>query len=116
MPIIPAMNGTVTTAGTTVPRKRSEALYSKQVTYPLPPSSQFALGTAARASGFGTVVRKTPQNTDLPGNGINFPEFKEHPNSDAASNFASKLRTSTSSIPGGEESHYYPRARDRADV
>ena len=47
---------------------------------------------------------------------MNFPEFKEHPNGDAASNFASELRTSTSSIPGGEESHYYPRARDRADV
>ena len=98
---------------TTVPRKRREATYSKQVTYPLPPSSQFAL---ARPSGFGTVVRKTSQNTDLPGNGMNFPEFKEHPNGDAASNFASELRTSTSSIPGGEESHYYPRARDRADV
>ena len=112
------MNGTAVTTSTTVPRKRSEATYSKQVTYPLPPSSQFALGTAARPSGFGTVVRKTPQNTDLPGNGgINFPEFKEHhSNGDAASNFASKLRTSTSSIPGGEESHYYPRARDRADV
>ena len=70
----------------------------------------FFTGTAARPSGFGTVVRKTPQNIDIP---INFAEFKEK---SEAANFASKLRTSTSSIPGGEDSHYYPRARDRADV
>ena len=100
-PIVTPMNGTVTT----VSRKRSEP-----ATYPLPPSSQFALGSAARPSGFGTVVRKTPQNVDIP---VNFPEFK---NQAEANDFATKLRTSTSNIPGGEESHYYPRARDRADV
>ena len=112
-------SSTMTTAMTN--RRRSEP------SYPLPPRSQFPLGGsngAFRPSGFGTNLRKTPQNVDIiSSNGMNYSTAdlsknpttttKDHNNSER---FQSKLKSNTNTLLGQGESQYYPRVTDRADV
>ena len=115
--MIAPLNGTVNN-----PRRRNEP------TYPLPPRSQFALGTsngAFRASGIGTNLRKTPQNFDVLStssgspNGLIFGADMQLSKtlSENGSNerFQNKLKANTNILLNGE-SPYYPRVTDRADV
>lgn len=114
----PPLNGTV--PAQTGARRRTEP------TYPLPPRSQFALGSngngAFRASGFGTNLRKTPQNIDLSPSTSGSPIFSDQmqqlTKSNGTSNdrlFQSQLKPNTNILLVGE-SQYYPRTTDRADV
>ena len=90
------------------------------------PRSQFALGSngngAFRASGFGTNLRKTPQNIDLSPSTSGSPIFSDQmqqlTKSNGTSNdrlFQSQLKPNTNILLVGE-SQYYPRTTDRADV
>jgi len=111
------LNGTVMASGN---RRRSV-----EPTYPLPPRSQFALGSngngAFRASGFGTNLRKTPQNVDLSPTTSGSPIFSDQMQQLNKSNesnerlFQSKLQANKNILLVGE-SQYYPRVTDRADV
>ena len=115
--LVTPLNGTV---GATA-RRRPEP------TYPLPPRSQFALGStngAFRASGIGTNLRKTPQNFDVLStssgspNGLIFgaADSQLAKNLTASSErFQSHFKSNTNILLGGE-SQYYPRVTDRADV
>ena len=87
--------------------------------------SQFALGSngngAFRASGFGTNLRKTPQNVDLSPTTSGSPIFSDQMQQLNKSNesnerlFQSKLQANKNILLVGE-SQYYPRVTDRADV
>jgi len=89
-----------------------QTLRRPEPTYPLPPRSQFAL-RSSQGSAF-TVARKTPQNVDI-SDLQNYTENLQKEFTGENGKFQAKLRSSTSSLPGGE-SLYYPRVRDRADV
>ena len=119
----PPLNGTVPPSAAANSRRRSEP------TYPLPPRSQFALGSngngAFRASGFGTNLRKTPQNIDLSPTSSGSPIFPDQQHlqqlnkTNEVNNqdrlFQSKLKANTNILLVGD-SQYYPRVTDRADV
>ena len=84
---------------------------TSEPTYPLPPRSQFALGF--RPSGFGTNLRKTPQNLPLSSsNGaLNFADAIDN----ERETFQNQLKANTN-ILLDDNSTYHPRVTDRADV
>ena len=85
---------------------------TSEPTYPLPPRSQFALGF--RPSGFGTNLRKTPQNLPIisSSNGaLNFAEAIDN----ERETFQNQLKANTNILLDGN-STYGPRVTDRADV
>ncbi len=87
-------------------------------------SNSLAHNGAFRASGFGTQLRKTPQNVDLSpistspnGLGVLAEELQlKLPNLDNNNDrFQAKLKANANILLSGE-SQYYPRVTDRADV
>ena len=84
---------------------------TSEPTYPLPPRSQFALGF--RPSGFGTNLRKTPQNLPISSsNGaLNFAAAIEN----ESERFQNQLKANTNILLDGNPT-FHPRVTDRADV